>query len=412
MDRFEITRPGWRRKGGRPPEEARLDGLLSRPDLLLTASLREQESGLWRQRLWRFPVLLLLALALVFTSPTWVSPSRLFPHDYRSSESARAEALLLVEQAQKLAYEGEWEKSHTLFRRAVTLAPDLPEAWVMMAVGLWHRYQVEEAEKTARQALALDPANVSALELLGRIHLGVGENRKAEKLWSKPGLELNLATLYLLENRFEEAERLLGPLARKEPENDELRRMVQAASSRSIPPDLRARLEVPSMSRSRWTALAWRMHRARTHEEAMAAFERALADEPRDVAALNGMGHTLLELRRAREARVYFERSLRVAPDNPVALNGMGSSYKAEGQVEEAIRIWERMSRIYPGPHRGTKGLAWTYYERGDYRRAARYLALLVKRYPNDEKIIQALNISVQKLEAEGGAPESSPSPP
>jgi tetratricopeptide (TPR) repeat protein len=410
VDRFEITWPGskGKGKGASSPEESRLDGLLCRPDPLLTASLREEESHRRRQRLWRVPVFLLLALAIVFTSSTWVSPARL-PHGYRSSGSARAEAALLVEQAQKLAYAGEWDKAHTLFSRAVTLAPDLPEPWAEMAVEVWHRYQIEEAETTARRALALDPANLTALELLGEIHLGLGENRKAEKLFSKPGLEANLATLYLLEGRFAEAERLLGPLSRKEPENSQLRRMAEAASSRSLSPELRARLAVSPMSRSQWTALAWRMRWAKQYEEAVSAFERALAESPEDVAAINGMGHSLLELRRAREAEGYFERSLRVAPDNPVALAGLGEAYKAEGRVDEAVRVWESMCRIHPGPHRGTKGLAWTYYERGDYRRAALYLAQLVKRYPNDKTIVQALNISVQKLEAEGSTPESSP---
>lgn len=408
MDRFEITRPGSKGKRGPSREESRLDGLLSRPDPILTASLREQESDLRRQRLWRVPVLLLLALALVFTSSTWVTPARL-PHDYRSSESARAEAVLLVEQAQKLAYEGEWAKAHTLFSRAVALAPDLPDPWAEMAVVVWHRYQIEEAETAARRALALDPENLTALELLGEIHLGLGEKRKAERLFSKPGLEANLATLYLLEGRFAEAERLLGPLSRKEPESGRLRRMAEAASSRSLPPELRAYLTVPPMSRSRWTALAWRMRQAGQYEEAVPAFEHALAESPKDVAALNGMGHTLLELRRAREAQGFFERSLRVAPDNPVALSGLGDAYKAEGRVDEAVQVWESMCRIHPGPHSGTKGLAWIYYERGDYRKAARYLAQLVRRYPNDEKIIQALNISIQKLETEGIALESFP---
>lgn len=408
MDRFEITRPGSKGKRRASPEESRLDGVLAGLDPLLTASLRKQESALRRRRLWHVPVLLLLALALVFTSSTWVSEARL-PQDYRSSESARAEAALLVEQAQKLAYEGEWDKAHTLFSRAVALAPDLPEPWAEMAIELWHRYQIEEAETAARRALTLDPANLTALELLGEIHLGLGENRQAEKLWSKPGLEANLATLYLLEGRFAEAERLLGPLSRKKPENGRLRRMAEAASSRSLTPELRAFLTVSPMSRSPWTALAWRMQRAGRYEEAVPVFEHALAESPGDAAAINGMGNTLLELRRAREARGYFERSLRVAPGNPVALAGLGEAYKAEGRVDEAVRVWETMCRIHPGPHRGTKGLAWTYYERGDYRRAARHLAQLVKRYPNDDTILQALNVSIQKLETAASAPEPSP---
>jgi tetratricopeptide (TPR) repeat protein len=401
LDRFEITRPGSRGKGRSPSEESRLDGLLSRPDPLLTASLKEQEGDLRRRRLWRVPVLLVFTLALVFTSSTWNSPSLLHPPATGSSERARADALVFVEEARRLAYENQWEKAHTFFRWAVTLAPDLPEVWAGLASERYNRYQIDEAEQAARRCLALDPENSDALRILGWIHLGLGEARKAEELWAKPGFERDLAEIYLLQGRFDEANRLLAPLLRAAPEDEELRSLTTAANSRSLDPDLRARLEFTPATRSRWTALGWRLHGVKRLEEGISAFERALAESPRDVTALNGLGHTLLELRRARDARVYFERSLEILPGNPVALNGLGSSLKAEGKVDEAIRVWETMSRIYPGPNRGTKGLAWTYYERGDYRRAAHYLALLVERYPHDEKIIQALNVSIRKLDAQ-----------
>lgn len=405
MDRFEITRAGSRGKGRKFPEESRLDGLLS-PDPLLTASLQEQEGNLRRRRwLWRVPVFLLLVLALFFTSSTWDSPALFGSEDQASSESARADALVFVEQAQRLAYENQWDKADALFRWAVTLAPDLPEVWVGLATERYNRYQIDDAERAARRCLALDPENLDALWLLGRIHLSLGETRKAEELWAKPGLERDLAKLYLLQGRFDEAKRLLTPLQRAAPEDEELRSLTAAAGSRSLEPGLRARLKVPPASRSRWTALGWRLHTAMRYEEGISAFERALAEAPGDTAALNGMGHTLLELRRAREARTYFDRSLRVAPDNAVALSGLGGSYKAEGRVDEAIEVWETMCRLYPGPHRGKKGLAWIYYERGDYRRAAKYLAELVERYPDDPKIVQALNISIQKLEAAGATP-------
>lgn len=400
MNRFEVTRPGSGGKGRKSPEEFRLDSLLSLPDPLLTASLQEQEGDLRRRRwLWRLPVALLFVLALVFTSSTWDSPALFGTEDPASSESARADALVFLEQAQRLAYENQWEKAHPLFRWSVKLAPDLPEVWAGLAMERYNRYQIDEAEQAARRCLVLDPGNPAALRILGWIHLGLGETRKAEMLWAKPGLERDLAELYLRESRFDEAGRLLAPLLQAAPENEELRRLEAAARSRSLDPGLKARLGIHPTSRSRWTALGWSLHTSQRYEEAVPAFERALAEAPGDVTALNGLGHTLLELRRAHEARVYFERSLQLFPENPVAMNGLGSALKAEGKVDEAIRVWEAMSRLYPGPNRGTRGLAWTYYERGDYRRAARYLAMLVKRYPNDEKLVQALNVSVQKIE-------------
>ncbi|HKV12031.1 MAG TPA: tetratricopeptide repeat protein [Thermoanaerobaculia bacterium] len=404
MDQFEVTRPGSEGKGRKSPEESRLDSLLSLPDPLLTASLQEQEGDLRRRRwLWRLPVALLLALALVFTSSTWDSPALFGAEDPASSENARADALVFLEQAQRLAYENQWEKAHTLFLWAVRLAPDLPDVWAGLAMEHYNRYQIGDAEQAARRCLALDSGHPTALQILGWIHLGLGETRKAEELWAKPGLERDLAQLYLRDGRFDEAKRLLAPLLRAEPDDEELRRLEAAASSRSLDPTLKAHLGIRPTSRSRWTALGWRLHTAQQYEEAVPAFERALTEDPGDMIALNGMGHTLLELRRAHEARVYFERALKIAPENPVAWGGLGSALKAEGKVDEAIQVWEAMSQLYPGPNRGTKGLAWTYYERGDYRRAARYLAMLVKRYPNDERLVQALNISVQKID------ESSP---
>ncbi|WP_416907604.1 MAG: tetratricopeptide repeat protein [Polymorphobacter sp.] len=70
---------------------------------------------------------------------------------------------------------------------------------------------------------------------------------------------------------------------------------------------------------------------------AMAAFRRVLAEEPRSVDAMNGLGVTYDRMGRHDVARGWYEAALAVAPEDGAVLANLGYSLTLQGEWREAI---------------------------------------------------------------------------
>jgi cytochrome c-type biogenesis protein CcmH/NrfG len=378
-------------------EAEQLDRFLVATDPVLIASLQTEERGLRRQRLrWGLAVL----LALTATVPVFWLAGLLYPAAGLTDKAIpdAGEAGLLMEQARQQLSEGRYTEALENATQATRTAPGLAEAWVLLGHCQMKNYQSTLSEEAYRKALALEPGSSQALLGLGTLYLRRGEERKAEEIWLRGGLDGKLAGLYLLQGRFREAEIRLRPLIAEGTEEELLFRMAEAAKSRRLDPGLRSLLEPEPTGLSEWADLGWRLARQERHEEAATAFRQAVTLIPRDVNALSGLGLSLLALDRTGEARSWFDRALRLDHDHVLSLNGLAQCLKNEGRTGEAIAVWQTMAQLYPGVNYGTPGLAWTYYEIQDYPQAAVYLARLVRRYPYDVRVIDALNIAVENI--------------
>lgn len=378
-------------------EGDRLDSFLVDTDPFLIASLQKEEGQRQRKRLvWGLSGL--LGLVALVSSLAAVSYSRLAPGETLAGPAESDQVRPLIEEGIRLTSEGEYMEAMDRLRLALELAPNSADAWA--EVGNWHlhNFQTFSAEEAFQRALALTPDQSRALYGLGTLYVRRGEARKAEQVFLRIGENTQLARLYLLQGRFEEAAPLLKKLVEESPGNELLHRMVHAAEARKLPPSLRSMLEPSPTGRSRWADLGWRLRMEKRYEQAAEAFEKAVALHADDVNALSGLGLTLLDMNQAREGRGYFERALSLDHDHLVSLNGIANCLKVEGRTEEAIAVWQTVSDLYPGVSDGTKGLAWTYYERGDYSQAAVYFAQLATKYPNDAQAIAALNVAVEKI--------------
>ena len=84
------------------------------------------------------------------------------------------------------------------------------------------------------------------------------------------------------------------------------------------------------------------------HEDAVAAFRRALEIEPDLVDALNNLGATLRHLGKLEEAGETLEQALVRQPSNPGILNNLANVRDSLGEREEALRLWRRAVSIEP----------------------------------------------------------------
>lgn len=381
-------------------EAERLDRFLAGTDPILMASLQQEEHGLRRRQLrWGFRVLLGLAVLAAMAPAFWLA-DLLYPKGgFAGRETANPEeARRLTEQSRRDLSENRYNEALENATLATRIAPGLADAWIALGDCQMKNYQSALSEQAYLKALALEPGSSRASLGLGSLYLRRGEERRAEEVWLRGGVDWKLAALYLLQGRFREAELRLRPLLVEGTEEELLFRMAEAARSRRLDPGLRSLLEPEPTGLSEWADLGWRLSRQERHSEAAEAFRKAVSLVPRDVNALSGLGLSLLALDRTEEARIYFHRALALDHDHVLSLNGLAQCLKDEGRPGEAIAVWQTMAQLYPGVNYGTPGLAWTYYELRDYPQAAVYLSRLVKRYPYDVRVIDALNIAVENI--------------
>jgi Flp pilus assembly protein TadD len=382
-------------------EAERLDRFLTGADPLVVASPPEERLLSRRRLVWGFALLLgLAALAPFF----WRPVSRLAGEEASPAALNRERARLLVAQGRRLIAEDREDEALDDFSLAVRIAPDLADAWSALAACQLRNYQSSLAERAYQRALALEPRNRQALGGLGNLYLRLGDQRRAEEVWRRAGLDQQLARLYLLQGKFPAAERHLTRLLKAGSEDEIVARMALAARSRHLDSGLRSLLEPEPTGLSTWAELGWLLSRQKRYGDASVAFGRALDEVPHDVNALSGMGWSLLELNRPSEAKLYFQRALRLHDDHLRSLNGLALSLKREGRIDEAIAVWQETSRRYPGVgvNAAIPGLAWTYYEIRDYRQAAVYFAQIVKEHPYDSRVVDALNVAVQNISSMG----------
>ena len=106
-----------------------------------------------------------------------------------------------------------------------------------------------------------------------------------------------------------------------------------------------------------WNGLGSALRELGRNTEAIAALEKALEIEPEDHFALNNLGNALNDLGRNTEAIAAFETALEIDPKYHIALNGLGNALKDLGRSSEAIAAYEKALEIDPKYHIVLNGL-------------------------------------------------------
>ncbi|RPH56299.1 tetratricopeptide repeat protein [bacterium] len=390
-----------------------LQRFLLESDPGLAASLRLDERQRRRLRLRSLAgVLAVLALQGGLVWALFKGPAGSLPSPKRAASSAAAPTTAEIGSATELSELGwrqfrlmQMDKARASFELALELDSGRASAW--MGLG-WIRWEKGEpgAEEAFRRALELEPYDPFARYSLGNLYFEKGDFERAEPLLREAGgYQEKLAALYLLQERFDAAARILDKAQGKVSGQQLVQEMKRAAASHRLASDLQRRIQPTRLHQGLPAAdRGWRLFEQGRLEEAAAAFEAALRENPKDQMGLRGLGWASLKLGRPVQAEATFRKVLTLWPDEATALNGLAQSLKDQGRIDEAIAAWERMCRVYPHlAHGGTRGLAWTYYERGDYRQAALHLAKLLKNNPDDKQAAEALEVALQNSERQGG---------
>jgi protein O-GlcNAc transferase len=105
-------------------------------------------------------------------------------------------------------------------------------------------------------------------------------------------------------------------------------------------------------------------------EEALASYERALAVRAGYVEALNNRGNALHAIKRFQEALVSYEEALAIRPDYPEALNNRGNALHELKRYEEALASYHRALTLRPDYAEALNNRGHTLHEMGQFEAA------------------------------------------
>ncbi len=255
------------------------------------------------------PSLPFLALAVVLlTGPRW---------------PRHATGVILVAGLLALALAGTWRRNRdwhddlTLFSKTVQQVPRAPLPWVRLGFAYLRKGKPEEARRAIERAETLAPG--SWLVLNARVNLLAIEGKVREALPIQ-------RQLVQTAGRARPAD--LGNLAYLERMNGHLER------ARTILEELVA---TGHASSDVWFNLA-EVHRAEgRNEQALAAYAKALADDPGNVAKIQRFGSLQQRLGHLTAAGELYRRALRAQPGNVPARLGLADILVREGRRQEAI---------------------------------------------------------------------------
>ncbi len=303
------------------------------------------------------------------------------------------------------------EDAIKLYRQAVQMRPDWGEGWWYLGTIAYDRGEFAAAADALNNVVKLAPRDAKSFAMLGLSQARLGQNRLALQNLSQ-ALHLGLsddanmrqvvlftqANLLLTDGAYGEAQQILDQLAqeRKNPEQDLLVALGKAVLGFSSPEpriwqqnlallidagkaEMLAANRENRAARAAYQDLVKRfptthnvefaygrfLLNAHQDDEAVEAFKREIANDPRHLLARLGIAGTLLKTDPA-TGGVYAQQAVQLAPKLEEAHYLFGASLFATGQVTKAVselemaehlnakdpRVWFVLAKAYKQAHR------------------------------------------------------------
>ena len=141
-------------------------------------------------------------------------------------------------------------------------------------------------------------------------------------------------------------------------------------------------------------AFGWRLGQQGRLDEAITAFQKAIALDPKSQPAWNGLGWALFTSGRLPEAEKTFQKVVGLNPNHPGAWNGLGQVYLAQGKYDRAER-W--LLKAAPDVPAAWWGLTKLYLLQGKFAEAEKWARKIVDADPDNGQARLLLKAAKQK---------------
>jgi tetratricopeptide (TPR) repeat protein len=233
----------------------------------------------------------------------------------KQSFAGSSQARAMVEQGKRAHQSGQLHQAEQLYRTALGLDPDYPEATHYLGLLYYRLGRLEQALPLLIEACRLDPANALYWFNAGVVSQRAGQTEDAVRCY-RQALDLSprhVDAAVNLGNVFKEQGRL---------------------------------------------------------DDAEQAYDQALRTAPDHVETLNNLGVLYKERGELERAAASYRRAIALKPDYAEALNNLGLVYMDQGRLGEAIDCYEKALRAQPGYLTATYNLGMAAMWAGDADRA------------------------------------------
>ena len=329
-------------------------------------------------------------------------------------------------QAADFVRQGRWQEADTVLARVLAAHPDEPDGLQLLGLVRENQGRVVEAEQLLRQSLSLRPQQPHVRVHLGRILAEAGRHQEAIDLLraavdAQPdhfdalvilaqvqfttgdltGAETNYRSALQLVSNSPTALLGLGVLLNQTRRPAEAESLLRAAALNTAKP--------PSWQAKVARSLGLSLDLQGKAEEALQAWQRAIALDPTDAEAhrelnalLYRLGRTqeflasydvaaqslpssrtaergalllqkagfLIDAERFEEARDCFAQLAKIAPQSAGPQNGLAAAYAGLGQLDASIAAYEKSLALAPGDAATKIRLACVLLQAGEARRA------------------------------------------
>jgi tetratricopeptide (TPR) repeat protein len=253
-------------------------------------------------------------------------------------------------------------RARTFFAGALKLRRDAPGALEgLVAVDLAQGHP-EAARKEIEAHLAQTPKDEQVLLLAGRVFLALGDQKQAEAYYRQT-LEQNtsnfevygrLAALYTSQNRLEEAKKEYEELGKRQPKMaagaatlvgtilDQQHKPAEAIKAYERALALEPRMSLAANN------LAWAYAKDGRLDMALQLAQTAKAGAPDSASVSDTLGWIYYQKGLMSPAAAALEAAVKQAPSNPTILYHLGLTYAKQGEREKARRTFEQALKLNP----------------------------------------------------------------
>ena len=310
------------------------------------------------------------------------------------------------------AAQGDRTAARAAFERAVQTDPRSIGARLALANFLWAEGDTAAAEASLQAALKIDANDVLTNRALATFYVASGRAPAAEPhlkiaaaASKTPASQLELADYYILLGRRAEASRVLEPMAVQSANAGPVEvRLAGIAYAAGQSVDAHARIDrllrrqpddpLALLLKARWLMMEGQLERA------LALATRAIAVDPRMLAAHYIRGQLQLATHRSGDAIKSFTEVLRLNPQATVAQVQLSRLHLARNAVDTAVLFAEEALRVSPTSVDARLALTRAWVARDDVDRAEAGMAQMRKESP-DVAEVHSLDGSMRLLRAD-----------
>lgn len=225
-----------------------------------------------------------------------------------------------------------WEEAEKAYREAIALAPDSPEPFVAISfvlaqpiIGRDLSVRYLEAQKMARRAIELDPANPIAYDQLGlALELSGNIDRITHDAYKRAvALDPEFALAYA------HLGRLLRRNGKAKESGEAYRRAIELAT------------DVPTM-----ILVADVLQSQQRYNESEQLLRQALREDGKNPTALLLLGRALTAREAFAEAETVLKKSIEISPKSLISYALLGSLHARRGDFKEAENILKKALQV------------------------------------------------------------------